>query len=294
MSRGCEVVAPAKINLYLAIGDKRPDGYHDVCTVLHTLELVDMVCVSEASSESFECFPSMGLVPADNLAFCARQAMAQAFGYHHNLSIRVVKRIPSGAGLGGASSDAAAVVSGLARLWGIELQSPELYAVARSLGADVPFFLAGGAAHYGERGDVLERALPSIDMPVALVKPAEPVLTRDAYAAFDMLRNSQPDTSPLPNALIAALEEGNVRSVAANLYNSMIESSVAIVPAIADALSLLAQCKGVLGYSMAGSGSACYALCETDEDAKACAERASRLGFWALATRTRAHGCEVC
>jgi len=78
VSRGCEVVAPAKINLYLAIGDKRPDGYHDVCTVLHTLELADTVCVSEASSESFECFPSMGLAPADNLAFCARQAMARA------------------------------------------------------------------------------------------------------------------------------------------------------------------------------------------------------------------------
>jgi len=293
LSRTLEVVAPAKVNLHLAVGDVRPDGYHTVCTVLHTLELADVLRVSEAPLDSFVCSPHLGLAPEENLAFRAARAMEEQFGRRGGLAIRIEKRIPAGAGLGGASTDAAAVVVALAALWGIPRDSLLLRDVARSLGADVPFFIQGGAALFRERGDVLEKRLTPVDLPVVLVKPDAPVPTGQAYAAFDLLSALCPQSAVLPDALIAALQSGDPEGVALHLHNSMIGSSATIVPAIADVLEYLSGSAGVLGFSMAGSGSACYALCRTDADARCCAAEAASRGYWSVATRTRATGCEA-
>lgn len=293
MGRTLEVIAPAKVNLHLAVGDVRPDGYHAVCTVLHTLALADVVRVSEAPSDSFACSPDLGLDPGENLAFRAARTMEERFGRRSGLAIHVEKRIPAGAGLGGASADAAAVVVALAALWDIPRDSAALAYAARMLGADVPFFIDGGAALFGERGDMLEARLKPLDLPVALVKPDAPVPTGQAYAAFDLLRAIRPNPVVSPEALIAALQAGDAEAVAAHLHNSMIDSSATIVPAITDVLEFFMASSGVLGYSMAGSGSACYALCRTDADAERCAAEAAHRGFWSTATRTRAMGAET-
>lgn len=292
MSRTLEVIAPAKVNLHLAVGDVRPDGYHSVRTVLHTLELADVVRVSEAP-DSFGCSPDLGLAPGENLAFRAARAMEQRFRRRGGLAIQIEKRIPAGAGLGGASADAAAVVVALAALWDVPRDSAALGDVVRSLGADVPFFIGGGAALFGERGDVLEGRLVPFHVPVVLVKPDAPVPTGQAYAAFDLLHAIRPQPVVSPDALIAALQAGDSKAVVACLHNSMIDSSATIVPAITDVLELLSGSAGVLGFSMAGSGSACYALCLTDADAQRCAAEAAGRGYWSAATRTRAPGCEI-
>lgn len=293
MSRTVEVIAPAKVNLHLAVGDVRPDGYHVVRTVLHALELADIVRVSEASSNSFACSPDLGVAPEENLAFRAARAMEQRFARRSGLAIHIEKRIPAGAGLGGASADAAAVVVALAALWGMPRDSVALGDVARSLGADVPFFIEGGAVLFGSRGDVLERRLTPLDLPVAVVKPDAPVPTGQAYAAFDLLRAIRPHSVVSPDALIAALRAGDADAVGARLHNSMTDSSATIVPAITGVLEFLSGSAGVLGFLMAGSGSACYALCRTDTDARRCAAEAAGRGFWSAATRTRATGCEI-
>jgi len=283
------IFAPAKVNLHLAVGAPGADGYHPVETVLQALAFGDTVTLVPGPP-AFSCQPDLGLEADENLAWRAARAMADAFGRDLDVAITVEKRVPAGAGLGGASSDAAAVMVGLAEHWDLDLADEELLRVARTLGADVAFFLEGGAALYAGRGDVLLRRLPSLEAAVVLVKPAEPVATSAAYAAFDELGVSA--RQPV-EPLVAALESGSLRAVSAHLHNAMTASSVALVPAIDDALALLRECPGVLGAAMAGSGSAVFGLCEDDAAAATCARRAAEEGYWATATRTHGGGCVI-
>lgn len=284
------IFAPAKVNLYLAVGSTRSDGYHDVTTVLQALAFGDTVVIESGHAFGFACTPDLGLKPEDNLACRAATVMAERFGKPLDVRIHVEKVVPAGAGLGGASADAAATIVGLARMWGIAEDDGALRDVAASLGADVPFFLSGGAALFAGRGDVLERRLPPLDAPVVLVKPAEPVATAEAYAAFDRLgQPAAPDVSPL----VEALERGDTVAVAHSLSNNMTGPSVGLVPGIGAALRLLAESPGVIGLLMAGSGSATFGICESGQAAKRCAQAATAAGFWAAATHTTAAGVQV-
>ncbi|MRR11703.1 4-(cytidine 5'-diphospho)-2-C-methyl-D-erythritol kinase [bacterium] len=282
------IFAPAKVNLHLAVGDARSDGYHSVVTVLQALAFGDTVRIERDSEFGFACTPDLGLRPEDNLACRAARAMAERFERPLDVAIRVEKVIPAGAGLGGASSDAAATICGLAAVWGIDPRAPEITEVARSLGADVPFFLTGGAALYGGRGDQFERTVPTLHAPMVLVKPAEPVNTGEAYAAFDRTHRQ---AAPAPSALIAALERGSAAEVARHLYNNMTEASTGLVPGIAGALRLVAESPGILGAAMAGSGSAVFGICASEADALRCAADARAAGFWSEAANTHSGGC---
>lgn len=283
------VLAPAKVNLHLAVGIAAADGYHPVETVLQALALRDVIELSPGGP-SFLCEPDLGVPAAENLAWQAARAMEQRFSRPLDMAISVEKRIPSGAGLGGASSDAAAVIVGLASHWGIRRDDVRLRVVARSLGADVPFFLEGGAALFGGRGDVLTRRLRSLDAAVVLVKPSEPVPTVLAYEAFDRASTAQHATT---TGLVHALEAGDTRAVAGLLHNAMTGSSASIVPAIAEVLESVRSAPGVLGAAMAGSGSAVFGICEDDRSARECAERARASGHWSAATRAQPGGCEI-
>lgn len=284
------IFAPAKANLHLAVGGKRDDGYHDVTTVLQALELGDTVVIEPDNTFGFACTPDLGLRADDNLACRAAMAMAEQFTKPLDVRIHVEKSIPAGAGLGGASADAAATIVGLAHHWGIAEGDPALREVARSLGADVPFFLEGGAALFTGRGDVLQRRVRPLDAPIVLIKPAEPVATAEAYAAFDRLGGSaEPDVVPLTEAL----ERRDAAGVAARLFNNMTEPSVGLVPGIGAALRVLAESPGILGAIMAGSGSAAFGICSSKEAAQRCAQSASEAGFWSVVTHSRASGCQV-
>jgi 4-diphosphocytidyl-2-C-methyl-D-erythritol kinase len=283
------IFAPAKINLHLGVGAAGPDGYHAVETVLQALAFGDALTITDGDPR-FECTPSLGLAPEDNLAWRAAEAMAEAFARPLDVAISVVKSVPAGAGLGGASADAAAVIVGLAALWEVPEGADTLCAVARSLGADVPFFLEGGAAHFTGRGDVLARRLPSLEAPIVLVKPAEGVPTGAAYAAFDGLGVDAPAVA---TRMAEALETGDASAVARCLHNAMTPASTGLVPAIADALALVAGAPGVLGASMAGSGSAVFGICADAIAAENAAAAARSAGFWATATSTYSGGCLV-
>ena len=282
------ILAPAKVNLHLAVGVAGPDGYHPVETILQALTLHDEIEIS-TGGPSFLCEPDLGLPAAENLAWRAAHAMADRFDQSLDLAVSVEKHIPSGAGLGGASADAAAVIVGLAQYWGIDRADVRLSVVARSLGADVPFFLEGGAAVFGDRGDVRTRRVRSLEAPIVVIKPSEAVPTALAYEAFDRLGHV---TSPGVKDLVRALDAGDVHEVAGRLHNAMTASSVGLVPAIAGALEFVRSAPGVMGATMAGSGSAVFGICEDDQAAEACAARARDLGYWSVATRTHPAGCE--
>ena len=164
-----EIIAPAKLNLALEITGQRPDGYHEIVSVMQTIDLRDRVRISEALvlELSLEGDELRG-VPREgprNLAFKAAQALAEAAGdLGLGAHIELEKHIPSGMGLGGGSTDAAAVLRGLNRLWRLGFSDDQLCEVGARVGSDVPFFVAGGAALVSGRGEHVE-ALP--DGPVA-------------------------------------------------------------------------------------------------------------------------------
>jgi 4-diphosphocytidyl-2-C-methyl-D-erythritol kinase len=283
------ISAPAKVNFFLGVGAKRPDGYHFVRTVLHTLTLGDTVRLTPADELTLCCDAVLGVGAQDNLAYRAAGAFAEAYGVDVLLEISLTKRIPAGAGLGGGSSDAAAVLAGLAHWASLPLDHPRLVDVAASLGADVPFLLHGGAALMDGRGDHLVRRLPPIDAYVVVVRPPAPVPTAEAYRAFDVSPRPVGDPRPLTDALKAC----DVRAVAAALANNLLPASSALVPEIADALAWLGTEADVLGATMAGSGSAVYAICDSADATERIAEAAELRGWWAAATTTSAKGPSV-
>lgn len=282
--------APAKVNLYLNVGEQRPDGYHQVDTVLHTLALHDTVTIRRADGLTVTCDPDVGVPPEQNLAYRAAAALAAATGRSADVEISIEKRIPHGAGLAGGSSDAAATLVGLAALWEIEPADPVLGDIAAVLGADVPYLLTGGAAVYAGRGDELVTALSTVVADVVLVKPLEVVSTGAAYVAFDLL--VQP-TAPDVGVMARAVRDSDTPAVASALHNNMTEASLTLAPVIGEALAWVQSFDDVLGAAMAGSGSAVFAFCAGTGTAQRIAHEAQARGWWATATTTTARGAHV-
>jgi 4-diphosphocytidyl-2-C-methyl-D-erythritol kinase len=279
--------APAKLNLYLAVGATRPDGYHAVTTVLLALDLGDEVVVEPADTLSLACEPSVDVPDEQNLAWKAALAMGAAFGRPADFAIRIAKRVPAGAGLGGGSADAAAVIAAMASAWGVSAVDPRLDAVASSLGADVLFPLHGGCALYEGRGEILTRTLPLPDVHFAIACGAEPVPTGTAYATFDRLGRGP---TAGPDAVESALESGDAAALGASLYDNMTPAAVELVPAIGDALAEMAAAPGCLGAALCGSGAAVFGIFAGRVEAAAAVGEARRRGMWAAVARPRPGG----
>lgn len=285
------VLAPAKVNLHLGVGPVGPDGYHELTSVFHTLDLADEIAVRPADRLSVSCTADLGIPEERNLAYRAAVAMGEAFGFEPAVHVAVDKRIPSGGGLGGGSSDAAAVIAALAVMRGVDPLDDRCLAVARTLGADVSFFLVpGGAALMTGRGDVVERELPACaGVPVVLVAPRLPVSTAAAYAAFD----AHPVAADSPARVVAALEEGDSAAVGHALFNNLTSAAISVVAEVGEALAWVHRCGGVTGALVSGSGSTVFALCESAGDVRRIADAASREGWWSAATALGARGVSV-
>jgi 4-diphosphocytidyl-2-C-methyl-D-erythritol kinase len=190
--RSVRAQAPAKINRELRVGPRRPDGYHDIRSRFVTIDLADEIEAREAPQ--FQLSGGAPGLPMDgsNLVARAAFALAHSLGVEPRVHLQLSKRIPVGAGLGGGSSDAAATLRLLCRLWGRTVPEAQLRALAAELGSDVAFFLAGGEADVAGRG---ERVAPQEDAPprdLTLLVPPFSISTAAAYAAFDRLGKASP------------------------------------------------------------------------------------------------------
>ena len=283
------VVAPAKVNLFLGIGAVRPDGHHDLHSLFQTLQLHDVVRLAPSDELTVSCDVDVDCAPEHNLAFRAARAFSEAYGVDVLIDIAIEKRIPAGAGLAGGSANAAAVLAGLAHWAGLPLTHPPLHQAARSLGADVPFFLYGGAALMSGRGDHLVHHLPDVAFDLVLVKPAVGVPTAAAYRAFDA------DPQPLGDwrGAEVALRAGDVEALGASLANNMTPASVLLVPAVGEALAWMNERDGVIGALVSGSGSSVFGICRDELPAQRIARDAHREGLWAVATASRPEGVHV-
>ena len=285
-----KLVAPAKVNLFLDIGAKRPDGYHEAVSIMHALLLHDVLRMKlapgkgEGLTVELSCLAREGLAQLDvpterNIVTKAVRLLADSIGRvaDEAIIVSVEKHIPAEAGLGGGSSDAAAALLGAARLWGLPPDDPRIEEAARSLGADVAFFLHGGCACLTGVGDVFAHDLAPMNTNVVLVKPEGGVSTAAAYRAFD----EHPAAIPASDreAALAATRASDVP-----LRNNLVPVSEQLLPELADIRAWASARDDVDSVLMSGSGSAVFMQCPTFADAGRVAAEARTRGWWARAT----------
>ncbi len=285
-----KAIAPAKVNLMLAIGNKRHDAYHDVDTIMHTLSLHDVLYVKKRDSFSDQdsIKPSISIranssiefpdIPdEENIIYRAIFELARAFDKDENdccLDIRVEKNIPAQAGLGGGSSNAAATLVALCSLWDINADDPGVIEVAKSLGADVPFFLRGGAAYLEGRGDHFHHSLRPDNCFVALVKANSGVSTPKAYHKFDELGLFVDTTKQ--HADKAMEDASNVV-----LYNNLAPASFALSADLEELRLWLKKNYPVADMLLCGSGSSFFVRCSSFQEACMIVTNAQSQGYWA-------------
>lgn len=286
------LIAPAKVNLYLAVGERGPDGYHPLTTVFQALDerLSDRVEVHAASAFAVRMTPDLGIPPHANLALRGAVMLAEEAGAASGLEISIEKRVPAGGGLGGASSDAAAVLLGAAVVWGLDAASGIVSRCARSLGADVPFFLEGGTGLYAGRGDVRIQALPTPRLELVVVTAGEPVATGEAYAMFDRLPRR---SAPTPERIVEAVISGDAASIARALHNDLAPAARMLAPGVREVEEWLRMQEGVLGAEVTGSGSCVFGVCASGEAAARVAAAAADAGWWAQACAASPDGVRV-
>lgn len=252
-----EEIGYGKINLALQITGRRADGYHDIDTVFQSVGLCDVVRVEEANDLEITCSEKSLACDESNLAYKAYAALrARAVNVKKKfVKIHIEKRIPIAAGLAGGSTDCAAVLRGLNRLWGLGLSVSELCRIGRYIGADVPFCITGGTARGMGIGDVL-KPLPSLpEWLVIIVHPHASVYTKEAYALFDSQRcREHVDVDGVEQAVRTQYFTELVRGMG----NTFEELIVADVPLIQECRMLLQ--KYGLKPLMAGSGPTTFAL----------------------------------
>lgn len=287
------IEAPAKINLYLGVHDERDErGYHRVDSVMAALGLCDEVVIEPADGLSVHIDAAPDLPQEQNSAYRAARLMGEAFGIDPQVRVSIAKRIPLCAGLGGPSTDAAAVILGLCALWGVDDRDPRCDEVARSIGADVPFFLHASPSFYLGGGDVFAEAFSALpELPVVLVKGMDArVSTVEAYRAFDAAPIEPVSVEPMLQNLRAADIHGAVE----HIYNNLTPIAAHLEPQVKSALCWLNAQQNIRLAEVCGSGACCFAVCDTPDTAKVLAERASaEQGWWSCATTLRSTTCEL-
>lgn len=281
--RSLALSAPAKINLYLGVHTERDArGYHKVDSLMAAVGLADTVTVTPAQALTVQTVPASDFPMQKNTAYRAAVAMADHFGREANVCVTIEKRIPLCAGLGGPSTDAAAVIVALAELWGIDRTDPALDEIARGIGADVPFFLHTSPAFYVGGGDVLATEYPALPVtPVVLVKPREArVSTIEAYRRFD----EAPAPADKPGAIASALRSGDAEAAYALVHNNLGVISAQMEPQIQTVLDWLRSQDGTIATNVCGSGACSFALCDSAATAANLAATAQQNGWWAYAT----------
>lgn len=254
----------AKLNLYLEILNKNPDGYHDIESIMQTVSLADTVEVEISNSEGIYLYSNIPILPNDerNLAYKAAKLFIEKFGWiSRGIQINLEKHIPLASGMGGGSSNAAAVLIAMALLYGIDILDSALLEIASIIGSDVPFFFYGGTALAKGRGTNIT-PLPTLkNIPVLLVVPDIEVSTHWAY------RNIKIPSNPkrIPILLLKLLKRGRISIKELNrlLFNRF-SNLVFALPQVLEAKSIL-ESLGLENVSLSGSGPTLFSLMEDKE-----------------------------
>lgn len=301
---GVVVQAPAKLNLFLEVLARRDDGYHEVETLLVAIGICDTVhfSPSEKGPIEFRCETAagrkarqravggpdscMGEVPggSENLAVRAVCCLRDEAGVRAGGTLELTKRIPAAAGLGGASSDAAAALVAAHDAWGLRWSRGDLAALAARLGSDIPFFFGTGAAVGRGRGEHLEQLAVPAAMHVVVARPPVGLRTAEVYRACS------PARVPVGVApVVDALERGRWDQVAQRLWNRLEPAAERLTPWMGRMRCAMERA-GCLGYQMTGSGTSWFGICRHAGHAQRVAARLRSTGLGYVATATTLTG----
>lgn len=288
-SRSLTVLTPAKLNLFLEILAKRADGFHELETLMVSVGLYDTLSFKEEESGRIrlKCFAvgtqgGAGLRAADklpsdgnNLVVRAAELLQKHTGVNRGVRIELQKRIPAAAGLAGGSSDAAATLVALNRFWKLDLPGETLCQLASQLGSDIPFFLGRSTAAIGRgRGELIEPVGIPLGLYFVIVCPPDGLSTALVY------QHCRPAKVPRSvGALVDALTNTQLSKAGRLFYNALQSSAEDLNAGVLQLCNRISR-QPVLGHMMSGSGTACFGLCESRQQAKRIAARlrAARIG----------------
>jgi len=256
---------PAKINLSLVVFAPRPDGYHDLHSIMAKIGLHDDLSLSPSSSVVIDLRCTGQPCPSqkDNLVYRATQLLADYADIVPSVQIRLHKRIPSGAGLGGASSDAASCLLGLNQLWDLHLPRKQLCQLASQLGSDVPFFLYGPVALCTGKGEFVQSLPHRCRRSILLVIPEISIPTAQVYQNYLHDSDSCEDQMRRVNYF---LRRGDLDGLVIQRINSLETSCMALYPPLKDWRANIEKL-GIGPLQISGSGSCLFATCETKAEA---------------------------
>lgn len=257
--------APAKINLGLDILGKRPDGLHELAMVMASIDLADRLYLEEIPEDKIIIETNKAFLPTDkkNHVYEALELIKERFDIKKGLQVKIHKEIPVAAGLGGGSTDSAAALRAVNRLWNLGLSLEELARLGAEIGSDVPYCVYGQTSLVEGFG---EKVTPIASMPqcwVVVVKPRMSVSTRTIFAKIVMEELYHPDIA----ALVSAIEENDYQKMTANLGNSMEVVTIKKHPIIQQLKDRMLK-YGADAAMMSGSGPTVYALCHKYSRAK--------------------------
>jgi 4-diphosphocytidyl-2-C-methyl-D-erythritol kinase len=274
--------APAKVNLTLEVLHRRADGYHEIATVFQCVDLCDRLVLEDAETLSLESTGADVPVDDQNLVVRAARLLREAARVDRGARMRLDKRIPVGAGLGGGSSDAAAALVGLNRLWRLRWPRERLAEVAAELGMDVPVFLGSGRAIGRGRGERVEWLPAGGGYALVLVNPGFALSTREVYGRVIPAVYSDGCRVPV---MREALRRRNTRLIAASLYNGLEAVVEPAYPAIGRMKAALASA-GALGAVMSGSGPTVFGVARSLDHARQIRTRVARASWSCWSVRT--------
>ena len=259
----------AKINLSIDVLGKRQDGYHLVEMIMQTIDLYDLIEINEKDNDQITIKSTSDEIPLDcnNLVYKAANLIKKTFNINKGVEIHIKKNIPVAAGMAGGSSNAAAVLVGLNKLWNLNLSNQQLEKIGLKLGADVPFCINGGAVLASGIGEELTpiKGLTK-DVCILVCKPDLFVSTKEVYECID---SKDIDKRPNNKFLIECLKNEDTRQLAANMFNVLEGVTMDKHPVIQQIKDIMTNNRA-LGAMMSGSGPTVFGLYENREDAVKC------------------------
>jgi 4-diphosphocytidyl-2-C-methyl-D-erythritol kinase len=275
------LAAPAKLNLYLHVTGRRPDGYHLLDSLVAFADVYDTLTLTPAPTLSFTADgPFAGGFgdedPASNLVVRAARGLGEVLGRDVPVAFHLTKNLPVASGIGGGSADAAAALRGLARLWDIDPLSPLVLGVAAGLGADIPACVAGRACYMGGIGTELSPAPALPEAGLLLVNPGVGLSTPSVYKA------RQGGFTPAARFDTVPADADALAELLAERGNDLAAPAVSLLPVIGEVLSAIGGLAGCRMARMSGSGATCFGIFADVEEAKraGAALKAAHPGWW--------------
>ena len=262
--------ARAKINLGLDVVRRREDGYHEVKMVMQMLRLYDQIDIEKTQESGILVRSNLSFLPTDerNIAYKAAKVMIDQFGLEQGVIIRIEKHIPVAAGMAGGSTDCAAVLYGMNKLFGLRLNQKKLRELGVKLGADVPYCLMRQTALSEGIGEILTPISPLQDCPILIAKPSVSVSTRHVY---EHLKLDEQTTHPDIDGIVTALADGDLYGVTDRMANVLETVTVPEHPVI-DEIKKQMMASGAVNALMSGSGPTVFGIFDDEEKAKKACE----------------------